>query len=115
MSMKILNRKAVLTCKHVTGVVNIITPQDLVFIDNSPVLVEGDPEVKLISGCANIGLTIKPCTLSLKVDKGYSAFIYISGRKICLDTIEGLTDGTPPGTVKYIVRNPGQKFVETTA
>jgi hypothetical protein len=43
--------------------------------------------------------------------EGYSSFVRINGRAVCLDTVTGFTDGTPPGVVKYIVRHPGQKFV----
>ena len=110
--LKFLTVDAKITCKHITGVVQLFTPQHLVFVEGRPVLVANDPQAKLISGCANYGATIKPCTLTLKVDKGYSAFIHINGRAVCLDTLTGLTDGTPPGTVQYIVRNPGQQFVE---
>jgi hypothetical protein len=110
--MKFLTLEAKLVCKHVTGVVQFHTHwQDLVRIAGSPVLVENDPQVKMITGCANIGMTIKPCTLTVDVEKGYSEFIRIQGRKVCLETITGLTDGTPPGSVKYTVQLPGQNFV----
>jgi hypothetical protein len=39
----------------------------------------------------------------------------IAGRRVCLETVTGLTDGTPPGTVKYLVRDPGQGFVQDAA
>ena len=115
----ILTDKAKLVCQHKTGVVLIIATQQLVRIDGRYVLVgglpKGDPEFQPIAGCPNFGLTIKPCTFSLKVMRGYSSFIFINGRPICLDTISGLTDGTPPGVVKYEVVQPGQVFVEAQA
>jgi hypothetical protein len=46
---------------------------------------------------------------------GYSTFIRISGSPVCLDTVWGLTDGTPPGIVKYQVASPGQQFVSGAA
>ena len=49
--------------------------------------------------------------LTLQVTEGYSDFIHIEGRAVCLDTVTGLTDGTPPGTVRYVVQHPGQTFV----
>lgn len=110
--MKFLTEKAKLICKHVTGVVQIFTFQDTVTIEGDRVLVYNDPEFKPIIGCANIGPTIKPCSLSLVATEGYSDFIRIDGRAVCLDTITGLTDGTVPGTVKYVVNNPGQHFVD---
>jgi len=51
----------------------------------------------------------------LKVQAGYSDWIRVDGKRICLDTITGLTDGTPPGTVKYKVNEPGQPFIEEIA
>lgn len=111
-----LTDQARLVCQHRTGVVVIFATQQLVHIGGRPVLVggllKGDPEFQPIVGCPNFGMTVKPCTLSLKVKTGYSSFIFIAGRPVCLDTISGLTDGTPPGVVSYQVIQPGQHFVE---
>lgn len=113
--MKLLTVDAKLTCKHVTGVVQLFTPQTLVTIEGRPVLVANNPELKPIVGCANLGPTIKPCSLTLAVSEGYSSLVYIDGRAVCLDTVTGLTDGTPPGTVKYVVQNSGQGLVSEVA
>ena len=109
--MKWLTEDAVLNCKHILGIVKISPTQDLVTIGQRKVLVEDNPENKSIVGCPNIGATIKPCTKTLKVEAGYSDFLRINGRRICLDSVTGLTDGTPPGVVKYVVRSPGQQLV----
>ena len=107
-----LTDKALLVCKHELGKVKNKPTQGLVSVEQSPVLVDNDPEGCSISSCPNIGATIKPCTSTYKVDEGYSDFIRIDGQRVCLDTVTGLTNGTPPGTVKYIVRQPGQDLVE---
>ena len=109
--MKWLTEDAVINCKHELGIVGIAPSQDLVTIEHRKVLVENNPEGRPISGCPNIGATIKPCTTTLKVEEGYSDLLRINGLRICLDTVTGLTDGTPPGVVKYTVRIPGQEFV----
>lgn len=109
--MFVLNENGVLICLHQRGIVNDKASQNFVRIAKSPVQVDNDPESKSIGGCPNIGVGIKPCTTTLKVTKGYSSWIKIGGRAICLDTVTGLTDGTPPGVVMYIVREPGQRFV----
>jgi hypothetical protein len=109
--MYFLREDALLVCKHQLGKVNIVATQSLVTIGRRRVLVERDPEVKSIAGCPNVGATIKPCLLTLPVEIGYSAFLRIEGRRVCLDTVTGLTDGTPPGTVKYVVKSPGQNLV----
>ena len=110
--MYLLTEDAVLVCAHELGIVGIAAAQHLVTVENRRVLVEVDPEGRPIVGCPNIGPTIKPCTTTLRVQTGYSDLIRIDGRRACLDTVTGLTDGTPPGTVRYKVRSPGQTLVE---
>lgn len=110
--MKILTINAVLICAHVPpGKVVNVASQSLVTVEGKAVLVRADPESKPILGCPNARPGIKPCTLTLPVEKGYSTLMRIDGRQVCLDTVTGLTDGTPPGTVKYTVNNPGQTLV----
>lgn len=111
--MKILVQKGVLRCGHDGSVVNEPS-QEWVAVTGSPVLVQPDPQGRSINGCPNVGLNIKPCKTTLVVAKGYSTFVRIGGRAACLDTVEGFTDGTPPGAVKYTVRSPGQGFVEVS-
>jgi hypothetical protein len=110
--MKVLTEKSNLRCNHQAGVVDVIASQSLVTIDGRKVMVEADPTGRPISGCPNVGPTIKPCTATVNVVTGYSDFIEIEGRRVCLDTITGLTDGTPPGIVHYKVIDPGQDYVD---
>jgi hypothetical protein len=113
--MRWLTDQAVLVCLHELGQVQNQATQTLVKVGGEPVLVEIDPEGRSISGCPMIGPTIKPCTTTLKVTVGYSMFMKIDGHKIALDTVMGLTDGTPPGVVQYKVRTPGQGLVAATS
>jgi len=106
-----ITEDALVVCKHQLGKVTNLPSQDLVTIDSRRVLVEADPEGRPIAGCPNYGPAIKPCTTTLKVQQGYSDWIAINGRSICLDTVTGLTDGTPPGIVKYVVNAAGQQWV----
>ena len=106
-----LTEKADLRCSHDLGSVGIAPSQTLVAVMGEKVLVDDDPERKAISGCPNVGPGIKACCLTLKVKKGYSDLLRIQGRRVCLSTVTGLTDGTPPGIVTYTVRNPGQNLV----
>lgn len=109
--MYLLTEDALLVCKHELGQVANTTSQSLVTIHRRKVLVDSNPEGRPITGCPNIGATIKPCTTTLKVTAGYSSLIRINGRRVCLDTVVGLTDGTPPGLVEYKVRHSGQNLV----
>jgi hypothetical protein len=112
--MKLLTEDAVIVCTHELGKVSLSPRQDLVTIAHRKILVETDPEGRSISGCPNVGPTIKPCQTTLKVDAGYSDWMRIDARRICLDTVTGYTDGTPPGVVKYHVHLPGQDLVTET-
>jgi hypothetical protein len=107
----LITEDAHITCAHILGVVDLDPSQHLVTIQGRAVLVEPDPEGRPIHHCPNIGATIKPCTHTLKVKEGYSDLVRIQGRRACLETVTGLTDGTPPGAVTYGVRDPGQRFV----
>jgi hypothetical protein len=49
------------------------------------------------------------------VRSGYSSFIQIDGKAVCLDSVVGNTDGTPPMSVDYVVNDPGQHFVGAVA
>jgi hypothetical protein len=109
--MLLLTNKADLRCAHVMGKVSNRPSQKLVTIEGVQVLVEDDPEGRSISGCPMVGAVVKPCAVTLKVKEGYSSLLRVQGHRVCLDSVWGLTDGTPPGTVRYDVRSPGQSFV----
>lgn len=106
-----LTQDALMTCSHESGFVGVVPSQGLVTVNGRLVLVAVDPEAKPIAGCPWVGPGMKPCMLTLKATDGYSSLIRINGRAVCLDTVTGLTDGTPPGTFKYTVRTPGQSLV----
>jgi hypothetical protein len=108
--MLLLTEDADLKCLH-HGNVSVAPTQSLVTIERRRVLVEPNPEGRNISLCPNMGALIKPCNHTLKVQSGYSPLLVIEGHRVCLDSIRGLTDGTPPGIVEYRVFDPGQPFV----
>jgi hypothetical protein len=110
--MFFITEDAKITCKHPGALVQNVPSQNWFTIANRRVLVETDPEGRTIKGCVNSGFGIKPCTTALKVSAGYSDLIRIGGKRLCLDTVTGFTDGTPPGLYKYIVIDPGQPFVQ---
>ena len=111
--MKLLTEDAALVCKHELGRVANRPSQELVTIASRKILVENDPEGRHISGCPNANplIGILPCTATLKVTAGYSDLIRINGHRVCLDTVTGLTNGTPPGVVQYLVNSAGQELV----
>ena len=106
-----LTEDAVLVCRHQLGRVANLPSQSLVTVQRRRVLIAPDPEGRAITGCPNYGPAIKPCTTTLKVDAGYSGWIRIGGQSVCLDAVTGLSDGTPPGIIKYLVNAAGQEWV----
>lgn len=113
--MQLMTELALITCDHGTGKVSSKSSQALVWVEGSAVLVGNDPGNKMIGGCSNLAPTIKPCTLSMAVEQGKSALVSIDGVPVCLDTVVGGTDGTPPSATKYRVREPGQGFIHLGA
>lgn len=103
-------------CDHGGHVVNRPS-QDLVRIDKRRVLVANDPEGRSINTCPNLNppAGMRPCKTTLRVLQGYSTLLKIDGRRVCLETVRGLTDGTPPGVVNYKVLSPGQHLVKAGA
>lgn len=108
---RVLTEDATLICRHDGHVRVAALAQGFVTIDGRLALVAFDPQGRPIVGCPMAGPGIKPCTNTLPVQTGYSVFCRVDGRALCLETVSGLTDGTPPGTVDYRVRSPGQSFV----
>lgn len=103
------------TCDHASGVVTLVASQTFVAIDGGRILVGSDTIGKGIAGCPNAGPTIKPCTSTLNLEAGRSAFVTINGRPVLLDTVVGGTDGTPPGATKYRVRAVGHALLDIGA
>lgn len=112
--MKVLTDQAQLKCGH-DGFVANRSSQGYVTIMGRPILIEPDPEGRDITACPSIAAQSKPCTTTLGVRTGYSTLVRISGHPICLDSVVGFTNGTPPGTIDYTVRLPGQHLVESWA
>ncbi|WP_432826871.1 hypothetical protein [Dactylosporangium sp. CA-092794] len=108
--MKVVNLAADVRCGH-DGRVGNVASQHWVRIGGSEVLVAADPEGRTLAGCPNVGPTVKPCTTTLAVAAGYSGWVRVGGAAVVLSNLDGLTDGTVPGTVHYTVRDPGQTHV----
>jgi hypothetical protein len=111
-----LTEDARIACDHGGGVENKWS-QDWVRIAGRRVLVATDPEGRDIDGCpnANVAMGMRPCNKTLRVRDGYSSFVTIGHKAVVLDTLGGLTDGSPPGLVRYKMLSPGQKLVGATA
>ena len=107
----ILTKNAVVTCIH-GGTVTLIPQQTTVTIQHGPVLCEGDLVGAAIVGCPQAGPGIKPCTSVITTfPESVSLTVTDGARPVHLDTLDGTTDGNPPGRLKVI--RAGQTVVET--
>jgi hypothetical protein len=113
--MRWLTEDATLICDH-GGRVSIAATQDYVRIAKRRVLVQPNPENRGIAGCPNSNplVGILSCRTTLEVRQGYSEFVKIGGKPVCLDSVLGYTDGSPPRIANYKVVDPAQIFVEAT-
>ena len=109
--MNFLTQDAVIVCDHPTGLVQITPSQQWVTIAGRAVLVQDDPENRPIVGCPNCATPMKPCMKTQAVREGYSAFVRIGKKPVCLGNVSGLTDGMPAGAPRYRVRGAGQGYV----
>jgi hypothetical protein len=108
--MFVLNEKASLSCNH-PGAVQNFPSQDWVTIEKQRMLVEPDTVKWEITGCPNEPPAMKPCKITETVESGYSTWIRVNGKRICLDTLTGFTDGIAHNLALYTVSQPGQAFV----
>jgi hypothetical protein len=104
-----ITEDARLECEH-GGVLDNAPSQDILRIDGRRVLVAKDPEGRHIHNCPFITPSTRPCITSLMVGTGYSTLVAVHGHQVCLASLSGVTDGTPPGA-QYNVRAPGELYV----
>jgi hypothetical protein len=116
MGSRLLTENAILRCDH-GGSVSLAPTQSWVTIERRRILVATNPENRSIGGCTNNNppLGLKPCLNTLAVTHGYSEFVRVDGRRVCLESVTGNTDGTPPAAVHYSVKNPAQSLVASSA
>ncbi len=108
----LLTTGASIVCIH-GGRVTLTPRQATVTVQGAPVLRETDILGAPIIGCAQPPSPgTKPCTSVVSVLPGGSApTVSAGGLPVHLDTLSGITDGVPPGTVMVV--SPGQTTVRT--
>jgi hypothetical protein len=112
--MLCLTEDAKMSCDHArSGKIKSYDPaQSWVTIERRKVLVQPDPVGRSIDGCIMKPPQVpKQCTKTLAVSTGYSTLVSIGGRKVCLASVVGVTDGVPP--TSYRVDDSGQRFVDS--
>jgi hypothetical protein len=107
----IVTSNAAIMCVH-GGQVMLIPKQVQVLIQGGSILCEGDLSGAPIVGCAQPPSPgTKPCTAVISTLPGSSApTVTVGGRPVLLATLQGITDGVPPGAI--MVASPGQATVQ---
>jgi hypothetical protein len=101
---------ASIRCDH-GGQVVPVPSHSWITVQGRPLLVGSDLHGAPIVGCPNYGPTAKPCLRTLVVTAGRSMWIRVDGVPVVALDAQGLTDGTPPGVVRFRVHDPGQRFL----
>ena len=107
----VVTTNARIICAH-GGQVTLMPRQTTVTIQGGAVLRETDIMGAPIIGCAQPPtVSSKPCTTVVSVMPGGSApTVAVAGMPAHLDSLMGMTDGVPPGTVSVI--SAGQTTVQ---
>jgi hypothetical protein len=107
----VVTSNAVIMCAH-GGQVTLIPKQTQVTIQGGPVLCEPDLVGAPIVGCAQPpSPSTKPCTMVVSTLPGSSSMkVMVGGRPAYVSTLNGITDGVPPGAL--IVASPGQTVAQ---
>lgn len=107
----VVTTSATIVCAH-GGQVTLTPRQSTVTAGGAPVLRETDIMGAPIVGCAQPPtISSKPCTVVVSILPGGSApTVAAGGLPVHLDSLSGMTDGVPPGTVMVV--SPGQTTVQ---
>jgi hypothetical protein len=107
----VVTSSARIICPH-GGQVTLIPRQSTVTVQGAPILRESDLIGAPIVGCAQPpSVGSKPCTTVVSVLPGGSApAVTAVGMPVHLDSLSGMTDGVPPGTVMVV--SAGQASVQ---
>ena len=103
--LKYLNHASILRCVHGGQAQFVTPPQRSFFNANSPILTDGDLLRAVIVGCPQTGIGLKPCTKITSILMGKARRICVDGETPLLETLQAMTDGSPPGLCA-MVSNP---------
>lgn len=104
----VLNADASIGCGH-GGSVQITPGQQRFTAGGSPVLAVGDLDGTPITGCTQLTVAATgtvQCTAVASLAGGGAARLSVGGRPVLLETLGGVTNGSPPGVLTVLA--PGQ-------
>lgn len=108
----LITTNATIMCAH-GGRVQLVPKQTTVQAGGAPIVRETDLMGAPILGCAQPPSPgTKPCTtvVSTIPMSGTAATVLVAGMPAHTQTVTGVTDGVPPGTIQVV--DPGQQKVQ---
>jgi hypothetical protein len=110
-----LTEGSTLVCLHL-GTVQLTAGQSKLRVNGERVLIEGDLSGAMIAGCKTVAdpnSKTAPCLSISSVINGVATKLKVSGQRVLLETITGLTDGTLSGTPQsWSVQSAGQSKLQ---
>lgn len=100
---KVLIRDSQVKCSH-QGTVQLGPGAAKLKVNGKPVLLDADIQGMSVSGCTNTNTSAgqKPCTVVASLAAGAATKLAVSGTPVRLETTNGTTDSTPPGTLAEV-------------
>jgi hypothetical protein len=109
----VLTTASRLICPH-SGTLVLTTAGRLLTVDGQPVIVESDLRAATFTpgSCTNVGGSLTPCTNINSITAGLSSTLSAGGEPVALDTVQGLTNSTPPAPFQVVTA--GQTKLEAS-
>ena len=109
----VLTTASQLICPH-SGTLVLTAARRLLTVDGQPVIVESDLRAATFTpgSCKNVGGNLTPCTNISSVTAGLSSMLSVGGEAVTLDTVQGLTNSTPPAPFQVVTA--GQTKLEAS-
>lgn len=112
----VLTESSTISCSHM-GTVKLIAGQSKLVVKGNKVMVDGDLNGAVISGCTTIpdpNTTTVKCLSVSTVVGGVAENLKVSGKGVLLENIQGQTNGTVSGVIQtWSVQNAGQTLLKT--
>lgn len=108
-----LTESSSLGCTH-GGSISLHAGQSKLTVNGSKVLVSGDLDGASVSLCGTTpSPTTSPCQTFTPSPGGAAQKLKVNGKGVLLETLQGITNGVPPGG-PAVVQSAGQTKLQTT-
>jgi hypothetical protein len=108
-----LTESSTLGCTHLTGSIALNASQSQLTVNGNKVLVDGDLNGASVSNCGTVVTSsTSKCQTFTPMPGGVAQKLKVGGKGVLLETLQGTTDGVPPGG-PAVVQSAGQTKLQT--